>query len=76
MEPTEIMRTEWQAWLGTNEELKKLGLDWNDPKAQAFHASILIWGESLADLRITQDYDVRRRARRDAEGLVRLAKEA
>lgn len=69
------MRAEWQAWLATNVELKEAGFQdgWDDPAVRKLHASLLVWGECLADLRIEQTSEIRYEARSDAERQVRIA---
>lgn len=69
------MRAEWEAWLATNIELKEAGFQdgWDDPAIRKLHASLLVWGECIADLRIEQSSEIRFEARSDAERQVRLA---
>lgn len=69
------MRAEWEAWLATNVELKEAGFQdgWDDPAVRKLHASLLVWGECLADLRNQQTDEDRLDAKHYADQQVRLA---
>ena len=72
------MRAEWDAWLSTNIEMTEAGFQdgWDDPAIRKLYASLVLWGECLADLRLTQTSEVLHEARIDAERQVRLAANA
>lgn len=48
-----LVQMEWRAWHLVVDELRKLGIDVND--ADSLCASINIWGQLLALLRLAQD---------------------
>jgi hypothetical protein len=64
-----LMHAEHVAWLelAVTQLRKVRGLDVNED--QALHAAIVLWGERLVALRVTQDESVRQAALEEAQAL-------
>ena len=63
----ETGQQEWAAWLATGKALESAtGKTWNDERWFQFHAAVVLWGEYLAALRISQTSEVRAKAFREA----------
>lgn len=64
----ETMNAEWQAWVATENALKEHGWSWNDEGLALFNAAILLWGERLVALRMTQTEEARETCLNEAQG--------
>ena len=63
----ETGQQEWAAWLSTGEALESAtGGSWNAERWFRFHAAVVLWGERLAELRMSQTPEVRATALQEA----------
>jgi len=61
------MRSEWESWNNLSKDLRRIGFDgWDDPKLATLHASVVLWGESLAAIRLRQEPDMHMKAFNEA----------
>jgi hypothetical protein len=62
----ELMNNEWAAWGNIIASLKRLHIDLDDEANKLLAAQLIVWGELLVQLRVTQDEEVRANARKYA----------